>query len=268
MALFVEGFNEIQQSFVMGYSKEIDFKSHLDKTREGSCIADVLLSAKELIRNASLAKIMDNIYYGTRDNIACVEKMDSPSDFRKFSEDVYMHSSNEDAYQEFTTHGEADLYMMANGFNKIHQGKQRLTEGDSVQFGRGNDFQNISEKMSCPRKPDEIFEDVDTPFPAKEVFVVRRPSYVSGLMWDFESEVKRPKKFSASMLDDAWVERWRNHEVELWPGDALFVETRTIRKTNSVKHSKPKYEIQVIKVIKRIPQEDIESFTLGLDNET
>lgn len=46
MAMYIEGFNALQESFMQGFGKGIEFDTSLEKTREGSCIADIAKSER------------------------------------------------------------------------------------------------------------------------------------------------------------------------------------------------------------------------------
>ncbi|EJN6959406.1 hypothetical protein NRD16_001238 [Photobacterium damselae] len=267
MAMYVEGFNELQEAFIRGYGNDIEFKTSLDSTREGSCIADICLQIKDKVRNASFNNIFDGIYEGVRTEIATASKIDSEYDIRDFAEKVYTSvSANEPDFQQFTCEGDAHLLDIADALNKIYKAKGLLTPKDLVQFGRDLDFEDISESFACPRNGDQIFEDTVQPFPSKEVFIVRRPSYVENLKWDIECSSRRPKNFSAKMSDKKWFDKWLNHEAEVWPGDALHVKVKTKKKSN--KHKKRvTYETEIVEVIRVVPQDEIEQFTMDLGND-
>lgn len=268
MALYIEGFNDLQEAFIRGYGKNIEFMSSLGSTREGSCIADICLKIKDSVRNASFDRIFDGIYSGVRKEIATTKKIDSENDVRKFVDNV-LHDivSNGADYEQFTCHGDAHLLDVANALNKIHNAKSVLSSKDIVQYGHDSDFDTISENFSCPRNGDQIFEDTIEPFPSKEIFIVRRPSYVETLQWDFESYTRKNKKVSAKMLDKKWLIKWSNHEEQLWPGDALYVQVRTKRKVNKFKKRDIRYENEILKVIRVIPQNEVEQFVMDFENE-
>jgi hypothetical protein len=69
------------------------------------------------------------------------------------------------------------------------------------------------------------------------------------------------------MLDKKWLERWSNHEEQIWPGDALYVEVRTKRKTNKLRKNRVSYENEILKVIRVIPQSEIEQFAMDFEND-
>ncbi len=267
MAAYVEGFNELQEAFIKGYGNDIEFISSLDSTREGSCIADIGAKLKDKVRNVNLNNIFDGIYNGVRKEIAKANKIDSENDVRTFVDNVYtIASANEPSFEQFTCEGDAHLVDVADALNKIYKAKGILSPTDLVQFGRDFDFSDISKDFSCPRTGDQIFEDTVQPFPSKEVFIVRRPSYVENLQWDFECSQRKPKNFSAKMLDAKWFKKWANHQEEIWPGDALHVLVRTKRKSNKFK-KRVSHETEIVKVIRVIPQSEIEQFTLDLEND-
>ena len=268
MALYIEGFNDLQEAFVRGYGNDIEFTSSLGSTREGSCIADICLKIKDSIRNASFDKIYDGIYNGVRNEIATTKKIDSEREVKIFVDKVLTSIASNDAdYEQFTSYGDAHLLEVANALHKIHKAKSGLSPKDIVQYGRALDFDTISNDFSCPRNGEQIFEDVSEDFPSKEIFIIRRPSYVNNLQWDFESTTRKNKKISAKMLDEKWLEKWNNHEKQLWPGDALFVSVRTKRKTNKLKKNNVSYEYEIVKVIKIIPQNEVKQLVMDFENE-
>lgn len=263
MAAYIEGFSELQEAFIKGYDKNIEFTSSLCSTREGSCIADIGAKIKEKIRNTDMNRIFDAIYIGLKKEIAITEKVDAESDVKKFADNVYAVAANQSSFLPFLCEGDANLVNIANALNKIHKAKGLLHPNDLVQFGRGLDFENISENFSCPRTGEQIFEDSVVSFPSKELFIVRRASYVENLQWDFECNTRKPKNFSAKMLDRTWFKKWISHEEEIWPGDALHVLTTTTKKFNTAKKH-PSYETEIVKVLRVIPHNDIEQFQLDL----
>jgi len=268
MALYIEGFNDLQEAFVRGYGNDIEFTSSLGSAREGSCIADICLKIKDSIRNASFDKIYDGIYNGVRNEIATTKKIDSEREVKIFVDKVLTSVASNDAdYEQFTSYGDAHLLEVANALHKIHKAKSGLSSKDIVQYGRALDFDTISNDFSCPRNGEQIFEDVSEDFPSKEIFIIRRPSYVNNLQWDFESTTRKNKKISAKMLDEKWLEKWNNHEKQLWSGDALFVSVRTKRKTNKLKKNNISYEYEIVKVIKIIPQNEVKQLVMDFENE-
>ena len=70
------------------------------------------------------------------------------------------------------------------------------------------------------------------------------------------------------MLDDEWFDRWQSHDqsVQLWPGDAILVDIKVIRKNNQHKGTSS-VENEIIKVVRVIPQENIEQTEMDLSNE-
>lgn len=54
MAMYIEGFNALQESFMQGFGKGIEFDTSLEKTREGSCIADIAIKSERYNKRGSL----------------------------------------------------------------------------------------------------------------------------------------------------------------------------------------------------------------------
>lgn len=268
MAMYIEGFNALQESFMQGFGKGIEFDTSLEKTREGSCIADIAIKVKDIIRGVRLESLYDCIYEGIKKEISTSEKIDSETDVKTFIKNVYSASgANSPQDKLFTCHGDADPINIADALNKIYKANSELSKNDKVQFGRGDDLTDISETFSCPRNGSQIFSNTVEDFPAKEILIVRRPSYVKGLQWDFERTHGKNKKITAAMLDDVWFEKWVRHEDVLWPGDALHAYVRTKRKTNKLRPHLASYEKEIVKVIRVVPQGEVQQLGLELDHE-
>lgn len=263
MALYIEGFNDLQEAFARGYCNDIHFESTLESTREGSFIADVVLKVRESTRRVNFDCILDAIYKGVKEEISITGKVDSEGDIRNFRGKVSATvAANAEYYDNFTCEGDAHLLDIADALNKIHKAKEKLSSSDLVQFGKDSDFVDINHNFSCPRNGEEIFKGAESFFPSKEILIVRRPSYVEGLQWDFERIKGRSKKINAKMLDKKWFSRLLEKKEELWPGDALYVSARTKKKINNNKNRTISYETEILEVIQVIPQVNIEQFSL------
>jgi len=266
MGLLVEGFDQLHTAILLGFGKEIEFNSSLANTREGSLIADISHKVKDTVRNISFEKICDAIYHSTEKEIARVKKVDSEEDVRRFADKLYSSISSRNAdLESFTCSAEINLYEIADALHKINLAVEKLSDEDNAQFGKENKFVDINKGFSCPRTASQIFETSKTSLPSREVVIIRRASHVEGLYWDLESHRRKIKKFSAKMSDDNWFERWKNHDknAQLWPGDAILADIQVTIKTSYNKS--PSYENEIVKVVKVIPQDQIEQTELELN---
>ena len=270
MGLLVEGFDKLHSAILLGFGKEIEFSSALSETRKGSVIADITHKVVDKVRNVSFKSICDAIYLGVEEQIAVAEKVDSENDVRSFADKIYSQVAveNKEDIESFTCDSEINLYEIAEALHKINNALNLLTDEDRVQFGKIKRFVDISNKFSCPRPASQIFEDIETPLPSREVVIIRRPSYVLGLNWDLESNSRKPKKFSAKMTDEAWFESWKNHDkdAQLWPGDGILADIKITKKVNKHRNTNS-IENEIVKVIKVIPQNQIEQTELDLGDE-
>lgn len=269
MALYIEGFNELQSAFMRGYSSQIDITTSLEATREGSCIADIYHKIKDTGRNARIGKLFDGVYYGILNEIASAEVIDSPADIKRFSEKVHkIAADTEPEYTHSTCHGDANQIAVADALHKIDKARRHISRKDNVQLGRlDEEFKDISSKFSCPRNGDQIFEHVEQTKPSEEILIVRRPSYVDGLKWEFDSP-KRKKPVFAKMLDKEWLEDWNKHDVQIWPGDALLVKVKYTVKSNLIKRNSRTVDTDIIKVIRVIERNEMEQLELDINDET
>lgn len=258
MGLMVQGFNRVNQAFMKGYGKGVDFSTNLDSTQEGSLIANVGNSIRDKVLNISLDKIFDAVYEGTKEKIATTKKVDSEGDVENFVWDIHQRLKESEAELESYLCGtDVDLYSVAEGLYKISKALENLSEKDKAQFGRLGNFVDINADFSCPRKASEIFQVSEKMKESTEVVVIRRASLVPDLKWDLENKDRRVKKFTATMKDEAWLRRWKKHEVQLWPGDgikariAVFIKKDPYRNTQTT-------ENEILEVLEVIEQQRME----------
>lgn len=263
MALFVKGFNELQSAFMHGFGSEIEFHSALSRTREGSCIADIAHHIQEKVRSLSLNDIWTGIYIGLEDAISKPRVIDKEEDISEFITEVTNVVDIKAATEKhFTSHPNPDPLRVANALKTISDGVRKLSENDSSEIARNDNFREINKSFSFPRNPSELFNKSISAYPAKEVLIIKKPDYVGNSKWEFISLKRKSKPILAKITHDDWLKRWRNHEVQFWPGDGLEVEIIT-RVTKSKGKQVPHYEDEIVKVINVVPQHDIKQY--GLD---
>ncbi len=266
MSLFVQGFNEINSELIHGFGKTDSIETTLNKTREGSLIADLSQYFKEKSKSVRFGNLLDSIYFGLENTITDTQKVDSEGDVKGFIEKVYEHRvANDQDYNEFTFHAEPDNYKIAKGLKKISEGLNNLEETDEALIGRRDKFVTISKQFKFPRTPDELFSEEITSHPSRDILIIKRPDYVGNSKWDFISS-KRNKQISAKILHKEWLESWRNHEEHFWPGDAFLVLIKTDR-VMCGKDDSVKYEDVVTEVLKIIPQKEIKQYKIELDEQ-
>lgn len=264
MALFIQGFNEVQSELLKGYGESIGFETSLSKTREGSLIADINRYIEERVRAVSLRKLLDGIYFGIEDAVMHSGKIDSEGDVNRFIERVYENKIVKDeSYKVFTSPPHANKYKVAKGVKKICEGMGKLAETDQANIGVNNNFKPISKRFSFPRSVEDIFRVEKETFPSKDVLIVRRPDYVGNSKWDFISLKRGDKPVSARIVHEEWLNEWKKHKKQVLPGDALLVMIRTTRITCEKKRN-IRYEDEITEVIDIVSHNNIDQFRLEL----
>ena len=264
MALYVEGFNDLQKSFMKGFDSKIEFSSTLNATKEGSCIAEIVNIVSDRINKVNLKGLLNTVYEGIKKRIAVSNKIDSEDDVRNFVDDVSstVNSRSLDI-KNIICANDANLHDVANALHKIANAKKYMAANDIVEYGRGKKLSRISDKFDCPRNAAQIFSDSKTDFRGVELLIVLRPSYVSDLKWEVQStKHKTNKSFHAKMSDTDWQNKWLNHEVELWPGDAILAKVKVTRTTNKSKKPKSQYKKEIVEIMSVIKEKDVEQFSL------
>lgn len=266
MALFVQGFNELQNELIKGYGSSIELDACLLKTRDGSLIADINRSAYEKIRNLNLRGILDKIYQGVEEAIIESEKIDSAEDVANFINRSYRTLEDSHTSQIFTSLPHANEFGVAKALKKIYEGKQKLEPSDLAEIGENDKFKPINENFYFPRSVEDIFLETSQVFPSEDLLTIRRPDYVGNSKWDFISARRGDKIISANINDEEWIAEWKSHKIQVLPGDAIFAKIETTKKTHKGRGI-IKYEDNIIKIIEIIPQRHVAQFKISLTNE-
>lgn len=265
MALYIKGFNEVQAAFIEGFGSEVEFSSSLAATREGSCIADICHKIVDKARNVNFSNIFNGIYLGVQSEVAKDTNISNINDVNNFAKSVLDHiNDNEDSYAQFTSPPSPNLEKLLSGLNKIDSAKNHLVHTDQAEFGRDKEFIPINKKFSCPNSFKYLNELAlrEKESYSIEVLIVRRPSYVKGLQWDFEKT--NGQKVSAKLTHEEWFDQFLNRKKEVWPGDALEtkVRRRQVEKNNKIST----IETVVYEVIRIIPQSEVRQLTMDFYN--
>ncbi|HGU5726182.1 TPA: hypothetical protein ACM94U_002558 [Escherichia coli] len=263
MGLYVKGFNGLYTAFVKGVDHNLNIQYGLRKTRDGSLIADVGHILKDKTKHLNIFSVWDGIYRGLEKAIVDVGKIDSEGDVKSFVDNVNAQLPDNDSR---ICECDANLYEVAKNLKLVFEGMQKLSPNETTEFGINDRFHKISPSFNFPRAPDELFEDKIIPFPSRDLLTIKRPDYVGNAQWDFLSTKRKSKKISAKILDEIWMNRWRNHEVQFWPGDALLVKIITRRYVSGT-DGVVSYKDEIINVLDVISQDKIEQALLDLKDE-
>ncbi len=263
MSLYVRGFNGLYEAFIKGFDEKLIIESGLEQTREGSLIADITHKITDKTKYLNIFRIWDGIFKGLEKSISTVGPIDSQEDIKNFAENVYQNiPANDDTICEC----DANNYEIAKNLKLIYEGTQKLSATDSTEFGLNDKFCSVSKSFRFTKSADELFDDKIIEFPSKDLLIIRRPDYVGNAQWDFLSVKRKSKPVSAKILDDAWLNMWRNHHVQFWPGDALLVDIVTKRIVKST-NGTIIFKDEITKVLDIIHQENVEQAVMDLSNE-
>lgn len=273
MALYIEGFNELQYAFIKGYSADIAITSSLEVMRGETCIADITHTIKDTTLEVEVPELFDGIYRGILREMASVGVVDSAGDIKGFTENV--HRIAAETVPEYTlssNYGGANPLLVADALHKIHKAKRYISDKDSVQLGDPSDaFIALSVDFSCPRNGENIFSYIESKQAKEQVLIVRRPSFVAGGKWEFDNP-NTSKSVAAIMSDSEWLVNWHHNNVQITPGDALLVDVEYTVKTNLVKQAIRSVDTEITKVVRIIGKSELATLTLepalGLDDET
>ncbi|MCU8020685.1 MULTISPECIES: hypothetical protein [unclassified Shewanella] len=256
MALYVEGFNELQAAFLHGYSSELKISSTLNETRSGSLIADIGKTVSKCVNGVSTGKLFDLIANGIERKISCVGKVDSESDVRQFADEVYSIAANDPEMLKIICKNDGNLYHIADALHKLDKAQKNLHENDKVEVGRFENMVPLSPTFSCPRDAEAIFENCEVMHINSEILTLRRPAYQDELNWEFERKSHNGRKITAKMSCVKWLDDFKKRRVQIWPGDGLEVKAKYTQ-TNKPSKNKKSYTYEIIEVIRVVPEEEI-----------
>ena len=88
--------------------------------------------------------------------------------------------------------------------------------------------------------------------------------YVGSSKWDFISLKRGERTVSAKITHEEWMKSWKNHEIQILPGDALLVMIQTTRIVSRSKQHE-RYEDIVTEVLDVIPQSQVQQSKLEFE---
>lgn len=268
MALYIEGFNEINSAFARGLGKNIDISTSLSRTPEGSLMANIQQVYKDVKQklNVNMESFQSSMYDSLRDEISTLGKVDSENDVSRFIDSVNTRmAANDKDYNKLICQSEPNAYKVATGLNKLDKAAARLKGTDYVEFGGAGERKKISKKFSCPRTAEQIFSDRKKPFPSTDVLLIRKPDYVEdSTVWVFENVSRKQKSFHATMNAQGWVNDWREHREQIWPNDALLAKVVTHYGKN--KKGNDSYTHEVIEVVRVMRNDEVLQYKMDLGN--
>lgn len=271
MALYIEGFNDIHDAFVTGICDGIKIYTSLERTPEGSLIANIKQAynkvsdvSKALCLNLKQYQLAQ--YSSLRDEISVLGPVDSKGDIRRFVDKVNKRcAANNDEYSQLIVQSEPDLYKVATGLHKINKAQDKLKATDKVEFGNASGLKPISHSFSCVRTPEQIFEPVRQPYPSTDVLIIKKADYVTeGSCWVFDNLTRKKSNFKAKMNAIEWLERWRNREIQIWPNDALLAKVVTHYGKNH--KNKDTYTHEIIEVFNILDNDDAIQHLMNLEH--
>ncbi|WP_283392381.1 hypothetical protein [Photobacterium phosphoreum] len=270
MALYVEGFNEIQSAFANGLCDGIKIETSLERTPEGSLIAKIkqiykATKSKSQALCIDLKKYQESHYASLREEISTLEVVDSKGDVERFVNSINERiAANNDEYNNLIVPSAPNLYQVASGLHKLDKAKRKLKPTDKVEFGDDRGLKPINEKFSCPRTADKIFEVKKKLYPSTDILIIRKPDYLNdGSPWVFENITRKNKNFIAKMNDHSWLNRWQNHEVQIWPNYAL--QAKVVTHYGKSCASKDTYCHEIIEVLDVLDNDDVKQYKIVLD---
>lgn len=123
---------------------------------------------------------------------------------------------------------------LAQKLQAINNAATDLEDGGiSIESDEGSDA-FTPKAIITPEQLTEILSGESITNEVEKILIVRRPDFLGDAMWEFRHE---KKSFSAKIVDEKWVEEFRNREHVISPGDALRVmvlETFTYGKDGDV----------------------------------
>jgi hypothetical protein len=136
------------------------------------------------------------------------ELIDAARDTRVNALDIYNSVNTIDLLQNINSINES-----VRLFDEFTQVNYCLPESQSVPF---NKFFNIS-----PESIEDIATKEIRSGQNRMILKVKKPDYLGESKWEFRHGTK---KIEAKITDSEWLEKFRNREIDLRPGDSLEAE--------------------------------------------
>lgn len=264
MALYIEGFNELQSAFLRGYSEDISTTSSLEGIRADGCIADIYHKVKNQKHDCELPELFSALHNALTQQIGLLAQLDCAETIQRFIAEVYQHA--ETFFTDTTFAGTADSaqqvqanpLLVSDALHKIDKAKKYLSGKDTVALSDAQgEFFVLSDAFSCPRNGEKIFSHSEIKL-AEQLLIIKKAAYEQGVKWEFICPLSHKTQL-AHLSDKQWFSQWQQQTLQLSPGDALLVNVKSKIKTNAIKHVVRAVECDIIEVLAVIKAADVEA---------
>lgn len=178
-------------------------------------------------------------------------KKSSVEDLEQLSERIEEIAKDEDLVNTFN-YGKLDLLELAKSLNNISETTEKLTDNEKITFTNSNDD---SEELTNNTAKIDI-DDVEKALTTEEVnnesvayYKIKKPDFLGDSQWEFKHGNKSLK---IKITDDIWLEKFKNGQEIVVPGDSLKVKVKQNFKYNRNGYliSEKTEIIQVLGIIK------------------
>lgn len=155
----------------------------------------------------------------------------SVEDLDKLSSDIEAIAKEEELDTTFN-YGSPDILELAKSLNNISETTNKLSENEKLIFSNN---QNSSEELTNNIAKIDI-EDVEKALTAEEInndsivfYKIKKPDFLGDSQWEFKHGNKSIK---IKILDEDWLEKFKNGQEIVVPGDSLKVKIKQNFKYN------------------------------------
>ena len=155
----------------------------------------------------------------------------SVDDLQELSRDIENIAKEQELDQTFN-YGNPDILALANSINNISETTDKLAENERLIFKNSSE---VTEELTNNTKKINI-EEVEKALTVEEInnestayYKIKKPDFLGDSQWEFKHGNKSVK---IKILDDNWLEKFKNGKEVVVPGDSLKVKIRQNFKYN------------------------------------
>lgn len=138
--------------------------------------------------------------------------------------EIVQEAQNTDVKQ-FPSYAPLSIPILLDNIERINKSLEPLTENDKATFE--SELGTASFNLELSITPKDLEELVTREKVSNETIMilkVRRPDYLGNTMWEFKHG---SRTIPAKILDDEWIRKFQNREIDVRPGDSLRCKMKT-----------------------------------------
>ncbi|CAI9679402.1 hypothetical protein [Elizabethkingia anophelis] len=230
-ANIIEDIQKLDITLARCINTSISSKIYLNDIEKGSLIGrlwnELVINEEGKLDDLEDSKKITNFIDKSRNKALefIQDRKHSVAELEELSKNIENFAKEEDLDKTFN-YADPDILELANSINNITDTTEKLSDNEALIF---SNHLNSSRKLTNKIEKIDI-EDVEKALTTEEInnettvfYKIKKPDFLGDSQWEFKHGNKSIK---IKILDEDWLERFKNGKEIVIPGDSLKVQIK------------------------------------------